>query len=163
MTGASSGTFCSMSRSYSQRVTVLLCKPCCRTEIPSTHVPAGIGLGIAIKCASRPKTAFGPNRRTKQQPALFVAITTDTRKILAALNVAGLARSRENVSLWCRYLEEGDNVVLVGRSLDRLQKALPPDFKPKGKPHFVAKDVSQVRAHAWEVGCMSRWVHLCQA
>ena len=64
---------------------------------------------------------------------------------------------------WCRYLEEGDNVVLVGRSLERLEKALPPDFKPKGKPHFVAKDVSQVRPHACTQLRISRHVHATHA
>jgi NADP-dependent 3-hydroxy acid dehydrogenase YdfG len=51
--------------------------------------------------------------------------------------------SGEGSSCSHRYLEEGDNVVLVGRSLERLQAALPPDFKPKGRPFFVAKDLNK--------------------
>lgn len=41
-----------------------------------------------------------------------------------------------------KYLSEGDDVVLVGRSLERLQSAIPKDYVAKGKPLYLAKDVS---------------------
>lgn len=43
-----------------------------------------------------------------------------------------------------KYLSEGDDVVLVGRSLERLQSAIPQDFVAKGKALYLAKDVSTV-------------------
>ena len=43
-----------------------------------------------------------------------------------------------------KYLSEGDDVVLVGRSLERLQSAIPKDFVAKGKVLYLAKDVSTV-------------------
>lgn len=44
-----------------------------------------------------------------------------------------------------KFLSEGHDVVLVGRSLERLESAIPADFKAKGKHYFVAQDVSTVR------------------
>lgn len=44
-----------------------------------------------------------------------------------------------------KYLSKGDDVVLVGRSLERLESAIPKEFQSKGKPFFLAKDVSIVR------------------
>ncbi len=43
-----------------------------------------------------------------------------------------------------KFLNEGDDVVLVGRSIDRLKDAIPADFQGKGKAHLLAKDVSTV-------------------
>ncbi len=43
-----------------------------------------------------------------------------------------------------KFLSEGDDVVLVGRSLDRLKQAIPDGFQAKGRAHFLAKDVSTV-------------------
>ncbi len=43
-----------------------------------------------------------------------------------------------------KYLNEGDDVVLVGRSLDRLKSAIPEIFEAKGKALFLAQDVSTV-------------------
>ncbi len=42
------------------------------------------------------------------------------------------------------YLSEGDDVVLVGRDLQRLESAIPKDFQAKGKALYLAKDVSTV-------------------
>ncbi|EIE23332.1 NAD(P)-binding protein [Coccomyxa subellipsoidea C-169] len=41
-----------------------------------------------------------------------------------------------------KFLNEGDDVVLVGRSLDRLKSAIPEIFEAKGKALFLAQDVS---------------------
>ncbi len=43
-----------------------------------------------------------------------------------------------------KFLSEGHDVVLVGRSLERLESAIPADFKAKGKHYFVAQDISTV-------------------
>lgn len=91
---------------------------------------AGIGLGIAIKYAS----------------VLNFRVQTNERQGLVVFCDRREAWSRKGLLCSHRYLEEGDNVVLVGRSLERLHSALPKDFKPKGTPHFVAKDVSTVLA-----------------
>ena len=49
-----------------------------------------------------------------------------------------------------KYLQEGHDVLLVGRSLDRLKGAIPKDFKGTGRSLFLAKDVSTVRPlHPW--------------
>jgi hypothetical protein len=57
------------------------------------------------------------------------------------------ARAGIGLGIALKYLSEGDDVVLVGRSLERLQVAIPPDFKGSGSPHFLAKDVSAVCSH----------------
>lgn len=44
-----------------------------------------------------------------------------------------------------KYLEDEDDVVLVGRSMERLEKAIPKDFQGKGKAFLVAQDVSTVK------------------
>ena len=43
-----------------------------------------------------------------------------------------------------KYLSEGHDVILVGRSLEKLKNAIPADFKGPGRSLFLAKDVSTV-------------------
>lgn len=61
---------------------------------------------------------------------------------------SGLCFPGIGLGIALKYLSEGDDVVLVGRSLDRLKSAIPSDFKGTGKALFLAKDVSTVRAPA---------------
>ena len=51
----------------------------------------------------------------------------------------------DRIALTCRAWAEGDDVVLVGRSLERLKAAIPSDFKCKGRALYIAKDVSTVK------------------
>ena len=60
------------------------------------------------------------------------------------------------MSHWClcriglgialKYLSEGHDVLLVGRSLERLKGAIPTGFEGTGRSLFLAKDVSTVCA-----------------
>jgi NAD(P)-dependent dehydrogenase (short-subunit alcohol dehydrogenase family) len=52
------------------------------------------------------------------------------------------ASSGIGLGIALKFLSEGDDVVLVGRSLDRLKQAIPDGFQAKGRAHFLAKDVS---------------------
>ena len=62
---------------------------------------------------------------------------------------------RIGLGIALKYLSEGHDVLLVGRSLDRLKGAIPADFEGTGRSLFLAKDVSTVCA-AQNLSCLRR-------
>ena len=61
---------------------------------------------------------------------------------------------RIGLGIALKYLSEGHDVLLVGRSLDRLKGAIPSGFEGTGRSLFLAKDVSTVCAAQKACSCL---------